>query len=66
MVPEAFDVNNDGVSPEQIVCAPLILPAEMSFTVTVIVSSLKQPEALKNLTVTELPLEMVEIVVVYV
>ena len=46
MVPEALDVNNDGVSPEQIVCAPLMLPAPILFTAIDIDSSLKQPDGL--------------------
>ena len=43
------------------VCAPLMLPGVIWFTVTVSVSSLKHPDALTKCTVTELPFDMVEI-----
>ena len=64
IVPEAAEVNVSGLSPEQTVWAPLMLPGKISLTFTVKVSILEQPEALINSTEITSPLDKVDIVVV--
>ena len=61
MVPDAVEVRVSGVFPEQTLWAPEILPATISFTLTVKVSSLKQPEAFMKRTETTSPSEKVVI-----